>query len=257
MMMRGEGETLDGICGGAVRLVQRERGYRFNLDPLLLAHFAAKEPPRGPAIDLGTGSAVIPLVLARKFGWERLTGLELQPSLYALARRNVEINGCQRAVSLALGDLRCTQRMFPREGFAHVLSNPPYRSPARGWTNPDEEKAVARHELHCRLEDVARAARWLLRERGALHVVYPAARLGELMSALRAERLEPRRLRLVHPRPGSPARLALLTAHKGTAPELTVLPPLMLHQGECFSPEVQRMLGISRPPGPAPLSRAR
>jgi tRNA1(Val) A37 N6-methylase TrmN6 len=240
--MKAAGETLDGICRGAVRVLQRARGYRFNLDPLLLAHFAADEPQRGPAIDLGTGSAVIPLILARKFGWTRITGLELQPSLYALAGRNVEINGCERTISLALGDLRRVERLFPRAGFAHVLSNPPYRAPSRGWTNREQEKAIARHELWCDLEDVARAAQWLLAERGSFHLVYPAARLGELVSALRVERLEPRRLRLVHPRPGRPARLVLLTAHKGVPPELTVLPPLVLHSGDGFSREVRAML---------------
>ena len=240
--MSAGGETLDGICGGSVRVLQRARGYRFNLDPLLLAHFAAEETRRGPAIDLGTGTAVIPLVLARKFGWKPITGLEVQPTLYALARRNVEINGCESAVSLALGDLRRIERMFPRGAFTHVLSNPPYRSTSRGWTSPEEEKAIARHELRCHLKDVARAARWLLIERGCFHVVYPAARLGELVSALRVEALEPRRLRLVHPRVGRPARLVLLTAHKGAPPELIALPPLVLHSGDRFSPEVQGML---------------
>ncbi|HZA15198.1 MAG TPA: methyltransferase [Myxococcaceae bacterium] len=242
-MMEGTGETMDGICGGAVRVVQRAHGYRFSLDPVLLAHFAGEEPPRGPAIDLGTGSAVIPLILARKFGWTPITGLELQPSLYALARRNVEMNSCEGRVSLALGDLRDINRMFPREAFAHVLSNPPYRSRSRGRTNPEEEKAIARHELHCRLDDLARAARWLLRDRGAFHVVYPAERLGELVTALRAERLEPKRVRLVHPRAERPARLVLLTAVKGGAPDVTVLPPLVIHHGHRFTAEVNAMLG--------------
>jgi tRNA1Val (adenine37-N6)-methyltransferase len=236
------GETLDGICGGSVRVLQRVRGYRFNLDSVLLAHFAADDPPQGPAIDLGTGGAVIPLILARKFGWPRITGVEVQPSLYALAQRSVELNGCEDAVALALGDLRHIERMFPRAAFAHVLSNPPYRSVSRGRTNSEEEKAIARHELRCQLQDVARAARWLLPERGSLHVVYPATRLGELVSALRVERLEPRRLRLVHPRVGRPARLVLLTAQKGAPPELTVLPPLVLHSGGGFTREVQGML---------------
>jgi tRNA1Val (adenine37-N6)-methyltransferase len=240
--MEAMGDTLDGICAGAVRIVQRARGYRFNLDPVLLAHFAAEQPPRGAAIDLGTGSAVIPLILARKFGWAPVTGLELQPSLYALARRNVEINGCEGAVSLALGDLRDIDRMFPREVFAHVLSNPPYRPPSRGRTNPEEEKAIARHELRCQIDDVARAGRWLLRERGAFHVVYPAARLGELVSALRLERLEPRRVRLVHPRAERPARLVLLTALKGAPPGMSVLPPLVIHHDHRFTAEVEAML---------------
>ncbi|HZA13878.1 MAG TPA: SAM-dependent methyltransferase, partial [Myxococcaceae bacterium] len=85
--------------------------------------------------------------------------------------------------------------------------------------------------------------RWLLRERGALHVVYPAERLGELVTALRAERLEPKRVRLVHPRAERPARLVLLTAIKGGPPEVMVLPPLVIHHDHRFTAEVNAMLG--------------
>lgn len=236
-------ETLDAICGGTVRLVQRARGYRFNLDPILLAHFAQPEL-RGPTIDLGTGSGIIPLILSRKFGLTNLMGLELQPSLYALAQRNVRLNGCEAQVALALGDIRRVFESFSRGAFAHVVSNPPYRSFDAGRHNPDPEKAIARHEIRCRLSDLVAAADWLLRDRGSFFVIYPASRLAQLIEALRGHSLEPRRIRFVHTRASRAARLVLVAATKGGRHDATVVPPLVLHPDDRdgFTPEVERML---------------
>ena len=240
------GETLDSICGGEVQLLQRRRGYRFALDPVLLAHFAVYEAGalRGRLMDLGTGCGIIPLVLARRLGRGDLTGLELQPGLFSLAQRNVHLNHCEREVSLVHGDLRRVERLFSPGSFSHVLCNPPYRARSQGRACVDEEKALARHELGCELPDVARAASYLLRSRGSFCVVYPAARLCELMTVLRSARLEPRTLRMVHPRTERPAKLVLLHAVKGARAGLTVLSPLVIHADDeqAFSAEVSAMV---------------
>lgn len=240
------GETLDDICGGKIRLLQRKQGYRFNLDPILLAHFAVESAaaPRGPIIDLGTGCGIIPVILARKLGLSDVTGLEVQPALFELAQRNVHLNRCEQRISLVLADLRKVARKLQPGGFAHVLCNPPYRAAEAGRINPEQEKAIARHELLCTLDDVAAAAAHLLRGRGVLSVVYPASRLSELFEAVRARRLEPKLLRLVHPRAERPAKLALLSCVKGGRAQLEVLPPLVIHRptGAEFTPEVERML---------------
>ena len=242
----GPGETLDAVCGGEVKVLQRRRGYRFTLDPILLAHFAIYEGGalRGRLMDLGTGCGIIPLILARRLGCESLTGLELQPRLFSLAERNVHLNRCEREVSLVQGDLRCVDRLFPKASFSYVLCNPPYRAREQGRISTDLEKALARHEIACELQDVARSAAYLLRSRGSFCVVYPAARLCELMTVLRTERLEPRTLRLVHPRTERPAKLVLLHAVKGARTGLTVLPPLVIHADDeqAFSAEVSAMV---------------
>ena len=241
------GETLDAVCGGEVKVFQRRHGYRFTLDPILLAHFAIYEGGalRGRLMDLGTGCGIIPLILARRLGCEGLTGLELQPKLFSLAERNVHLNRCERAVSLVRGDLRCVDRLFPKASFAHVLCNPPYRTREHGRISTDMEKALARHELACELRDVVHAAAYLLRCRGSLCMVYPASRLSELMAVLSAEKLEPRLARMVHPRVGRPAKLVLLQAVKGAPAGLTVMPPLVIHADDeqAFSREVSAMVG--------------
>jgi tRNA1Val (adenine37-N6)-methyltransferase len=125
-----------------------------------------------------------------------------------------------------------------------VVCNPPYHPRAAGPPSAQGERAIARSELQCSMGEVADAAAELLREGGELCLCYRASRLAELLEALRARRLEPRRLRLVHPRVSRPASLALVGAVKGSRAELRVEPPLYVHlaaSGE-LSPEVRRMI---------------
>lgn len=242
----GPGETLDAICGGAVRVLQRRLGYRFTLDPLLLAHFAVEEggAARGRLMDLGTGCGIIPLVLARRLGRTDITALELQPGLFSLARRNVFLNRCEREVTLVQGDLRRAHEQFPAGSYAQVLCNPPYRARATGRSSLSMEKALARHELTCELTDVSRAAAHLLEPGGRLCLVYPASRFSELVLALKARGLEPRTVRWIHPRADRPAKLVLLHAVKGGRADLMVLPPLVVHADDAhaFTPEVRSMV---------------
>ncbi len=241
----GPGETLDAICGGRVEILQSEAGYRFNLDPILLAHFAAEvEHPGRRLIDLGTGSGIIPLILARKFGATALTALELQQGLFSLAERNVRRNGCEAAIRLVLGDLRHVKETFRHGAFEVVTCNPPFGKSAHGKLNPNEERAIARHEVSVRLKDLAAAAAHLLVERGSLAVIYPATRLAEAIACFREHALEPKRLRVVHPRAGQAANRVLIEAVKRGRPGAMVLPPLVLHgeRGPGFSDEVNAML---------------
>jgi tRNA1Val (adenine37-N6)-methyltransferase len=241
-----EGETLDSICGGRIELLQRRGGYRFNLDALILAHFAAEvsAPSRGPTIELGTGIGVVALVMALKFGREDITALEIQPRLRQLAERNVRRNRAERRIQVVEGDLRASFQTFQAKSFAHVVCNPPYRPVRAGHVSTNRERAIARHEILCSANDVAASAEHLLRDKGGLSAIYPAARLCELLEALRSRGLEPKMLRVVHPRAQSPAKLALVHGVKGGKSQLHILPPLVLHEGEGgdFSPEVQRML---------------
>lgn len=242
----GPGETLDAICGGEVQVLQRRLGYRFSLDPILLAHFAVYEggAHRGRLMDLGTGSGIIPLVLAKRLGRRDITALELQPRLYSLAERNVYLNRCEQQVALVQGDLRHVDQLFASGSFSHVLCNPPYRACTSGRSSLTMEKAIARHEVACELPDVARAARYLLAPRGGLCVVFPAARFAELAGVLRDHRLEPKTARMVHPRADRPAKLVLLHAVKGGRADLTVLPPLVVHAEDehAFTEEVSAMV---------------
>lgn len=221
-------ETLDDLPFGDLKLLQARTGYRYSLDPILLARFVR---PRGRSVfDLGTGSGILPLVLARISAAEELVGIELQESLAERAERNVRMNGLDGRVRVCRGDIRSVGHMFPAGGADLVVSNPPYRQPEHGRIAPDDERAAARHELAGGLDDFVAAARWLLKFGGDFACIYLAERLTGLLGSMSAAGLEPKRMRLVYPYREVEARLVMVEARKGGRPGLSVEPPLIIYR---------------------------
>ncbi len=221
-------ERIDSFLDGRLEVIQSRRGYRFSIDALLLSSFAGVR--RGDlVVDLGTGCGIIPLVLLCSRQAGRVVGLEIQDGLVGQARRNAGLNGLEKSMAVVRGDLR---RPPLRNGiFDSAVSNPPYRMAKSGRINPDQERAIARHEIQACLDDVLRAAGLLLREKGRLAVIYPAERSGDLLIRMRGAGLEPKCLQFVYPDIRSEAKLVLVEGVLGGRPGLKVLPPIV-DQGE-------------------------
>ena len=187
--------------------------------------------PSDRVIDLGTGCGIVPLILAFRGQGADITGLELQEELAELAARNVEANGFSQRIRIRRMDLRETGGQLPPESFDVAVSNPPYRRLESGKINPDRQKALARHELTATVADVFSAGRVLLRTGGRLAVVYPAARLGRLMTAAPENGFAPKDLTVIYSEPGGPARLVHLVCYKGAGEELRIRPPFFIYDG--------------------------
>ena len=222
-------ETFDTLFGGRLEIRQNKKGYRFSIDALLLARFAE---PRltDRVIDLGTGCGVIPLILVFRRKAEAVVGVEVQPSLAALARQNVSLNHLAAQIEIREEDFR----NLPGKGgvFDCALCNPPYRRAGSGRVNPQEEKALARHEINATLEDVLRAAHHLLKNKGRFYSIYPATRTADLFQGLRRFHLEPKRVQFVHSRDREEARLVLVEALKEGKTQVKILPPFVLYDSE-------------------------
>lgn len=242
-------ETLDSIGTSGVKVLQRRGGYRFTLDAVLLAAFAASEHPgAGPVLELGAGSGVVSFLLARQFGRGPIDALELQPAVYARLVRGVALNELEGRVRPLLGDLREARTLLSPGAHALVVSNPPFRPGGAGVRSPDEERALSKQELACDAAAVVAAARHALAPGGGVSLVYPAARLTEVLGLLTAARLFPRALRLVHSRVGSPATRFLVHALRDSDRGLEVRPPLIVH-GEGpggYAPEVAALMDPPR-----------
>ena len=234
-------ETLDTLFGGRLKILQKKSGYRFSIDALLLAHFA--EPrPTDRTIDLGTGCGIIPLIIAFRKKTGKITGVEIQPSLADLARRNAAQNRLSGRITILERDLRNLDGKAWKGKFDLVLSNPPYRKVGTGRVNPRQEKALARHEFKASLQDVLRAAQYLLKEKGRLAMIYPASRAAELIREMCAFHLEPKRLRFVHSRLKEEARLMMVEGFKEGRAQVRVLPPLILYDSVGnYTPEAQQI----------------
>jgi tRNA1Val (adenine37-N6)-methyltransferase len=221
-------ETLDTLFGGRLKILQKKRGYRFSIDALLLAHFT--EPgPDDRVVELGTGCGIVPLILIFRKKVKGITGVEIQPSLADLARRNAVLNRCSSRFRVWEEDLRRLDQRAKRKSFDLVLTNPPYRRVGSGRVNPRTEKAVARHELQTTLEELLRSAHYLLRNKGRLAMIYPAPRVADLMRGLSKYRLEPKRVQFVHSHEGDEARLVLVEALKEGHAQVKILPPFFLY----------------------------
>ncbi|MBI4775413.1 MAG: tRNA1(Val) (adenine(37)-N6)-methyltransferase [Deltaproteobacteria bacterium] len=223
----GPEETQDALFGGRLHILQRKNGYRFSMDAVLLAKFAT--PAAGDRIiDLGTGCGVVSLVLALDPAPRCIVGLEVQSDLASLARKNVRLNGMEERIEIRTGDLKSVTQWYAPESFDLAVVNPPFGLPGSGRMNPTAEKAVARHEILGSLKDFLRSAAFLVRFSGKLTIIYRAQRLAYLFQSLQTVGFTPKRLRMVHGRMETPAKMVLLTATKGGGQELRVEPPLIL-----------------------------
>ena len=194
-------------------------------------------------LDLGCGNGAIALLLAHQHPPLRVVGLEIQPALASRALRGAQLNGLHDRVEIVEGDLRRVEALLPPTAFDLVLCNPPYREVGRGRLNPDPERSRAKHELLATLSDIAAAIRYALAPKGRACLIYHGSRLADLLTRLRAERLEPKLLRPVHSFPGADAELILVEARREGRPGLRMLAPLFVYQtrGGTLSPAMDEI----------------
>jgi len=245
-----QNERIDDLQRNGLRVIQRTDGFRFGTDAVLLSHFAAPRR-RDRVCDLGTGTGVIPLLLYAREDTIDADAVEIQPDMAEMAARSMALNGLAARIRVHAGDLRDIRGLLPHGQYDLVTCNPPYGKAGGTLLNPAQSKRLARHEETCAIGDVARAAAWLLHGGGRLCCVFPAARLLELIDALRACRLEPKRLRLVHSRADKAAHLCLAEAMLDARPGMIAEPPLIIYTPSgAYTEEMNRIYGLS----PAPVS---
>ena len=210
-------------------------------DSILLADFVRPErAARG--VDLGCGSGILALLLLHRARALRMTGLELLPEAAELARENLARNCLEERGEILCGDIRAHRGLFPAGGFDLAVANPPYFPVERGALSPDPDRAAARGELTCSLEELCAAAQWLLRTGGSFCLVHKPERLAEVFVSMSGHGLEPKRLRLVCPREGTAPSLVLIEGRRGGKPGLRIEPPLVLTDPEgAESGEIKRI----------------
>lgn len=234
-----EEKTLDIILDGRLRFLQNKRGYRFNVDSILLSHFVSLRQ-RSSAIDLGCGNGVILIILAKRFPRVKCAGLEIQEKLAELARKNAELNDLDKRVEIFSGDARNIKNIFPARSFDAVIFNPPYRKLNSGKINPLQEKAIARHEINGSLKDFLTSARHLLKPGGRVFTIYPAKRLVELVYLFRKNDIEPKRMKMVFSHNLSEATFVLAEGRSGSNEELKIEPALFIYDQERnYTPEMK------------------
>jgi tRNA1Val (adenine37-N6)-methyltransferase len=221
--------TFESLPGG-ITLQTGPGAFALSTDSMVLADFV-RLPRNATVCDLGCGSGALMLLLCAKRPDCTVTGVEVQPGACALAAQNITNNHLEHRARLVSGDLRQTEVLLPAGSFTQVVANPPY-FPTSIPMAPSPARAAARGETACSLENLCRAAAWLLRWGGTFSLVYRPERLCDLVCALRAAGLEPKRLRFVRHSPSKSVSLLLLEAKRGGKPGLQLEPDLLLHDAD-------------------------
>lgn len=225
----GPHERLDDLVLDGMKVIQRDDQFCFSLDTVLLAHFGAV--PRGKVLDLGTGTAAIPLILSAR-GAVSVTGAELNPVMTDIARRNVALNGRGPVITIVEEDYRAIRHWSESGAFAVVYANPPYREKSRGAYSDAEGIRRARHEETATLDDVLDAASYALKFHGRFRMVHITERLTDILTAMRAHAIEPKVVQMVHGRADKKAKLFLVEGIRGGSKGVEVLPPLIVHHAD-------------------------
>ncbi|WP_194611771.1 tRNA1(Val) (adenine(37)-N6)-methyltransferase [Clostridium vitabionis] len=224
-----EDERVDDLQRNGYQIIQKKKGFCFGMDAVLLSGFARVNPGER-VLDLGTGTGIIPILLEAKTGGKHFTGLEIQEDVAEMAGRSVALNHLEEKVNIVTGDIREAGRIFGGASFDVVTSNPPYMNNGNGLKNPDDRLAIARHEVCCRLEDVLREAAKVLRSGGRFYLVHRPHRLAEIIALMEQVKLEPKRIKFVHPYLDREANMVLIEAVRGGGHFLKVEKPLIVYR---------------------------
>ena len=220
-----ENERLDDLQRNGLKIIQKTDGFCFGMDAVLLSGFAAVKPGER-VLDLGTGTGIIPLLLSAKTKGDHFTGLEIQTEIMKMAQRSVALNGLEKKIDIIQGDIKEASRIFGAASFDVVTSNPPYMNDAHGLKNPGDVKAISRHEVLCTLEDVVREGTKALKPGGRFYMVHRPHRLAEM----RQYKLEPKRMKFVHPFADKDANMVLIEAVRGGGAWLKLEPPVIVYK---------------------------
>lgn len=208
-------------------MIQPKHGYRFSVEAILLGRFV-RASTRERVLELGAGCGVISIMLASIYRPREVVAIEIQPDLAEMIARNAAINDL-KSVRAICADLRQKIVRVEPASFDLVVANPPYRATSTGRENPDRGRRLARGESSATLADFVRAARRYARHGARVAFVFTARRSAELISTMRAEKLEPKRIRFVHPRIDMPASVMMVEARVGGGIEAAIEPPLILY----------------------------
>ena len=225
----GEDERIDDLQRNGYRIIQKKKGFCFGMDAVLLSGFAQVKEGE-VAVDLGTGTGIIPILLEAKTKGKHFTGLEIQEEVAEMAGRSVRLNQLENRVDIVRGDIKEASRLFGKASFDVVTSNPPYMNDNHGLKNPELPKAIARHEVFCTLDDVCREASLLLKSGGRFYMVHRPHRLAEIITALKTYKLEPKRMKLVHPFVDKEANMVLIEAVRGGKSMMKVEAPIIVYR---------------------------
>ncbi|OOM79772.1 tRNA1(Val) (adenine(37)-N6)-methyltransferase [Clostridium puniceum] len=240
-----EDETIDDLQLKGLNLIQKKDGFKFGIDAVLLSDFACVKT-KHRVIDLCTGTGIVPFLIYGKYSPQSVCGLEIQEDMIDMAKRSVKLNSLEEKVFFLNEDLKNIEFLKKLEKFDVVTVNPPYKLNNAGILNPNDKLAIARHEMLCNLEDVISAARVLLKDNGRMFIVHRPERLADIFTLMRKYKIEPKRVKMIHPKMGKAPNIVLVEGQRDGGAYLKWDAPLYVYdENGKYTKEINLIYGRS------------
>lgn len=224
-------ERVDDLQLKGLKIIQNPKGFCYGIDAVLISNFCEVRK-NDVVVDLGTGTGIIPILIAGKSEASKIYGIEIQEEVAEMAIRSVSLNNLNQRISIVNDNLCNGDKHIKPSSVDVVVSNPPYVSKGAGLINPKSNKAISRHEIHCTIEDVIQTSANLLKQGGSFFMVHRPSRLVDIIYYARKYNLEPKLIRFVHPRVGTEPNILLIKCVKNSGAEIKFMDPLFVYDSE-------------------------
>ena len=236
-------ESIDDLQLNGLMLIQKQSGFRFGVDAVLLSDFAnVKKKHR--VLDLCTGTGIVPFLLYGKYSPKEVWGVEIQEDMVEMANRSSQLNSTDDIVRFKCADLKDKKLVSELGRFDVITVNPPYKLNNAGILNPNDKLAIARHEILCNLEDVIVSARRLLADNGRMFIVHRPERLADILGLMRKYNIEPKRVKMIHPSAKKAPNIVLVEGQRDGGAFLKWEEPLYVYnENGNYSEEIDKIYG--------------
>ena len=237
-------ERVDDLERNGYKIIQNPEVFCFGIDAILLAHFSKVTKASQKILDIGTGTGIIPILMHATYQKGEYIGIDIQEDMVEMASRSAKFNYIEEAVRFLNVDIKAFKEYFRKEEFDIITTNPPYMKGQAGLKNEHPSVVLARHEVACTLEEIIAASGYMLKGRGKLCMIHRPHRLVDIICSMRQNRLEPKRMRFIHPKPGKAPTMVLVEAVKYGGPELRIESPLMVYNEQgVYTDEIYEIYG--------------
>ena len=224
-----ENERIDDLEYKGLKMIQNKEGFCFGIDSILLSDFAKNIKRGTKVLDLGTGTGIIATLLCGKTELSEITGIEVQEEVYDMAKRSIQLNHLEDRFKIIQDNILNLNKYFEKNTFDAIVTNPPYKKKETGIQNEDTRKLISRHEIEASIEDFVKISKEMLKDKGEFYIVYRPERLVDLLSIMRKNKIEPKKIRFVYSNIQAVSKLVLVQGVKNAKPFLKLEPNLYIY----------------------------
>ena len=229
---------------GDMIIYQDNDYFLFSLDSVLLANFVTIKLTDKKIIDLCSGNGPVPMLMSFRTK-ARIFGVELQDYIYQMGLDSIKENKLDKQIEFVNYDVNDLKKIYESESFDVVTCNPPYfKCDSDSLINDNSGKAIARHEIKIKLENIVKMAGYLLKNNGTFAMVHRPDRLIEIINLMQKYNIEPKKMQLVYPKKDKGANMLLIEGIKNGKSGLKMCPALIVHDDNGnYVPEIRKMFG--------------